>query len=94
MDLKSPDLQLRRVLQFKRAIDAVSEDYRVAYGTKGEFQMLFLEQLMQWTWSVLPTSGKTGKRARGRPLSASKIASARLSAGRRHEYSTPSEVRT
>jgi hypothetical protein len=72
-DLKAPDLQLRRVLQFKRAIDAERKYYRVTYGTRSDFQMLFFEQLMQWVWNVMAPAGKTGKRSKGRAPSVSKM---------------------
>jgi hypothetical protein len=58
-DLRHPDVQLRRVLQFKGRIDRGRKYYRLGFASRGDFQIVFFEQLMQWAWNVSPLWGGT-----------------------------------
>lgn len=51
-EVRDPGIQLRRVLRFKKSIDAGQRYYRLGYSTKMDFQVTFMEQLVQWVWSV------------------------------------------
>lgn len=64
-DTGRPDAQLRRVLKFRTAIDRGRKYYRLEYASRLDFQMVFLEQMMQWVWSVIHEDAESSKDSEG-----------------------------